>query len=333
MATYINREPSTLRSNVVETRFNQKYIGSIGTIVSLGSYLNTPGTPLDFGNLFVTPEEYIVSVRAYPFQVTKLSKVLPSTTHIWLGVEDTGIDAKTLNAPYPSLRLGTYIFREKYHSYLDYAPYTKITVWLPYVGFVELDPNEVMGKRVAFDYQFDLDSGEVTACISYITYTENVNALIKTASAKIGIDIPLGSTNAREIQKNLFTTATSIVGTSLIMPYTKGFGTAMVGLSATKQTKDVFNAFQVHYNKGNASIQGVNNLSQPQSIYIIFERNELVYSPIQTKGKPYMQMTKLGALHGYTEVERFTDSMDLGTATSDEVNLIKNYLQTGVYLP
>ena len=158
-------------------------------------------------------------------------------------------------------------------------------------------------------------------------------SVIKTASAKIGIDIPLGSTNAREIQKNLFTTATSIVGTSLIMPYTKGFGTAMVGLSATKQTKDVFNAFQVHYQKGNASIQGINALSQPQSIYIIYERNELVYSPLQTKGKPLMEMKKLSTLHGYTEIERFTDSMDFGTATSDEVNLIKNYLQTGIYLP
>ena len=331
MATTINTNPSMLRSNVVDTRFNRKYIGSVGTITTLASYLNTPGSPLDFGNLFVSPEEYIVSVRAYPFNLTKLSKVSPSTTTIKLGVEDSGVSAKTLNSPLPSLNLGTYIFKNKYNNYLDYAPYTKITVWLPYIGFVELDPNEVLGNPISFDYQFDLDSGEVTACISYVKSSRN--CLIKTASAKIGIDIPLGSTNAREIQKNLFTTATSIVGTSLIMPYTKGFGTAMVGLSATKQTKDVFNAFQVHYQKGNASIQGINALSQPQSIYIIYERNELVYSPLQTKGKPLMEMKKLSTLHGYTEVERFTDSMDFGTATSDEVNLIKNYLQTGVYLP
>ena len=55
MATTINTNPSMLRSNVVDTRFNRKYIGSVGTITTLASYLNTPGTPLDFGNLFVSP--------------------------------------------------------------------------------------------------------------------------------------------------------------------------------------------------------------------------------------------------------------------------------------
>ena len=51
----------------------------------------------------------------------------------------------------------------KYNSYLDYAPYTKAEIFLPFIGFCPLNINDIMGKSVDITYNIDLLSGVCTA--------------------------------------------------------------------------------------------------------------------------------------------------------------------------
>lgn len=332
MSTSINPNQTVLYSLISLSRFNSKYVGSALDIGLLASYLSTP--TLDFGNLFNSPNEYIVGVKAFPFDLSKLNQGTPmSTQNVHLGTEDTGIPMKVFSLVKPILHITNVAISPKYnYSYLDYAPYTKITMWLPYIGFVELDPNEVMGKVLSIDYAIDLDTGEVTGIISRIDTSQPY--VLKTEHGKIAIDIPLGSTNAREMQRNLFT-ATLGIGSSITSMATseKGFTTGGVIGGALKTTGNMFNALQVHYKKGSGSLQGLNNLPLPQSVYIIYERNNLVYSPIDTKGKPLQEQRELNELHGYTEVGAFWENLNLGTATKDEVDEIKDLMYRGIYLP
>lgn len=332
MGTKFNPNQSTYYTLLSELRFHDKYITNTLGITSLGSYLNSIATSDVFGKLFNSPQEYIVSVRAYPFDLKLLNFGTVSNQNLYLGNEDTGVEMKKFDSIKPSLHLGNVDIKPKYgYSYLDYTPYTKITMWLPYIAFVELDPNEVMGYVLSIDYAIDLDSGEVTASISRIDTDKPY--VLKTVNGKIGVDVPLGSTNAREIQKQLYSSTLGLVETAMILPFTKGFGTAMVGSQGIKATRDMFNTLQTHYTKGNGSLQGMNNFPLPQSVYIIYERNNLEYSPIETKGKPLMEQRELNEVHGYCEVAKFWEIMNFGSATKDEVDEIKNLLIGGVYLP
>lgn len=313
------------------TRFNMKYYGNLGLITNIGSYLNSV-TANQFGHLMNSPSEFLTSVKAFPFDLSELERGASGTQNIQLGIEDSGISANTFSVIKPSIHLGTYTFNEYYNNFLDYNNFTKITVFLPYIGFLQLDPNEVMGKTVSFDYAIDLDTGECTCAISVIV-SNTVKYVIKTASGKIGIDIPIGSTNAREIQKNFVNSMIGIVGGAVAMPFSKGFGVAMGVGMLTKGSKEMFNALQYHYNKSGGTIQGLNNLPLPQSIYVIYERNNAIYYPTETKGRPLQSNRKLSNVHGYCEVDRFRDDFNLGYATREELDEVKQLLQQGVFLP
>lgn len=56
-----------------------------------------------------------------------------------------------------------------YNSYLDYAPYTSISLYLPFIGQVSINTNEVMGGNIAVKYRIDFCTG---ACVAYITCTD-----------------------------------------------------------------------------------------------------------------------------------------------------------------
>lgn len=315
---------------IKDMRFNKKYFGGVGLITSLGTYLNSIPSYDDLGFLFENPSEYLVSVKAFPFDLSKLARDNTSTQNIHLGTADTGVSANVYSLIKPSLNLGTYKFelKDTTNEFLNFAPYTKLTVFLPYIGFIELDPNEVMDFTVSFDYAIDLDSGEVTCAISVIDNGEPY--VIKTAVGKIAIDIPFGSTNAREIHKQFVTSMIGQIGSSVATIGTGGKGLPSL---ISKTATGLINALQQHYNKGGSALSGMNNLPLPQSIYIIWERNEVQSDPNEYKGRPCPAPRLLSNLHGYTEIDRFSDDIDLSFASQEEIDEIKSLLQTGVYLP
>ena len=338
MGTYFN--PNQMYPLVRSTSFTKKYYGNIFVPTLLGSYLNSITSLSGLGYLFSTPSEYLLSIKAFPFDLSLLEKSIQSTSNIYLGIEDTGVEAYIFSLIKPSLNLGTYKIEPIYNSYLDYSPYTKITVYLPYIGFSELDTNEVMGHTLSFDYAIDLDSGEVTCAISNIdnlTYDENDKPdysgcyVIKTIPGKIAIDLPFGSTNARELQRQMVTSMIGI-GTGSVLTVFANEGKGLAS-SLTKSATGLVNSLQHHYHKGGGAISGLNNLALPQSIYIIREMNSVLVDPKEYKGKPLEMTGTLSDYHGFTSIDSYGSDIDLSFATRDEADEIKSLLQSGVYLP
>lgn len=60
---------------------------------------------------------------------------------------------------------GTVFIPEIYHNVLDYSPYTRIQIFLPFCGFQELNPSEVMNHNIRLQYTVDILSGR---CLSQI---------------------------------------------------------------------------------------------------------------------------------------------------------------------
>jgi hypothetical protein len=87
-------------------------------------------------------------------------------TDVVIGGIDTGVEGYAVETQFAKVDCGTAFINEYWGSYLDYSPYTKIEIYLPYIGIKELSPDNFMGKNVHVEYHVDLLTGAAVAFIS-----------------------------------------------------------------------------------------------------------------------------------------------------------------------
>lgn len=75
------------------------------------------------------------------------------------------------------------------NTFLDYAPYSKFSLYLPYVGFVDVDPNDFVGHTMGVKYHGDVVSG---AIVAYVTKDGSV---MYQYSGNCAVNLPLSSDN------------------------------------------------------------------------------------------------------------------------------------------
>lgn len=106
---------------------------------------------------------------------------------------------------------GTVTVPRYFHNYngldfLDYSPYTTHQLYIPYIGFVDIDANEFAGAILDIKYGIDLSSGILTA------YILRNNIMVNSYSQNISIDLPIGGGSFNEISKKWLSSAISFVG-------------------------------------------------------------------------------------------------------------------------
>lgn len=89
------------------------------------------------------------------------------------------------------------IYIEEYgRNCFDYDPYTKIQLFLPYIGFVSLKTDEVMGKNLKVEYMCDALSGDCIAFVSTQVVPQGlrppVNVVIGSYTGNVAVQIPIG---------------------------------------------------------------------------------------------------------------------------------------------
>lgn len=188
------------------TSGTKKYVCSASTINSLQSFLNVSYTPdnvnfiADFKG--TNPADYIVSIQRYPFPLSHLS----STASILIGGVDTALTANPLESElYQAQRIfdfGSISIPEYYGDFRDYE--SKITLFLPFIGSVELDPRLFIGHLLSIDYLIDYDTGSIAAEIQRDGLT------IETKTAHISITIPFFAANMGQYQNALAQTEFAI---------------------------------------------------------------------------------------------------------------------------
>ena len=158
--------PSTPALNLSLNHFISAYVPSINDINDLadwiwGNYDKFDSTKV-LGKIFTEPMESILSLHMLPF--TPASSTAIAVT---IGNFATGLTMKPLTLQFTDIDCGSLSFTEFWGNYLDYNPYTKIVLCLPFVGQVDLDADEVMGKSVSVKYRVDNLTGAFV-CFVYI---------------------------------------------------------------------------------------------------------------------------------------------------------------------
>lgn len=140
--------------------------------------------------LFNETADALVSLMCFPFNISTLPGVSLVDGDIIAGNLNTGIPARVLGSPYVSINWGLVTLNEYWGNFLDYAPHTKLELYLPWsTGFVPLDPHQCVPGSVSVTTNIDLQKG---------TCTHNVfagNAVLGVYEGQCGYEIPLLASN------------------------------------------------------------------------------------------------------------------------------------------
>lgn len=95
------------------------------------------------------------------------------------------------NTTAPIVTIGSYKFAKEYNSFADYAPYTDVKLYLPFVGVVPIDTNLFMGSgggetaTLNIKAQYDLQSGLITYFIM------RNKTMISSVSGHMAVEVPI----------------------------------------------------------------------------------------------------------------------------------------------
>lgn len=292
----------------------------------------TDGTLTGFSitGLFQNTNDYVVSVIYYPILLTSLC-TYGTVENITIGKESANIQAYPVTEQKQYIQLGTFTVSRALHNYLDYAPYTKITLEIPYFEPIDLEPRYVYGHTNYIYFAFDMASGHATI------YIYDGSKIIASKSAQLGIVVPMGKTNEQEQQRNNILQAISVIGSIGTLAYGGATGNGLAiagGIALTSKTAVTTIQNNVDTIKGYTGMQGNRDgLCVEKTIRLIVEKPIVVSEPdINLKGKPSMINTALSNLEGYTEVGTIHFDPKGNKIYQDEISEIVALLKGGVVL-
>lgn len=303
--------------------------------------------------------ECVQSILYYPFDVSAhdITHVVHSDT--WkIGWSDDLFSADAISNQYDrKFDMGEYTINEYYGTFMDYAPYTSIDIWLPYIGYKSLDTDSVMNKTLRVVYYVDFADGLCTA----VLFADGQP--INTYTGQIAIPIPVTARDSAAKFRNVADAVMSAVtgvnkATSAIMTEAAGAIAGGSGAAAKSAAKSAAN--NISMVGGAIDIQGQligdavgvagslmqqartvtygtvgseNWLYMPQRVHLKFTRTRTATPSGYTNiiGYPTTYTGTVGSFAGgflkCKKVEGVCPS-----ATADEMAEITNLLQAGVYV-
>ena len=238
------------------------YITNYTGISQLAAWLNTADfTDKNSSGLFSTnPSQYILSVDYYPIDLNDAGILgLSTTPDVYIG--DATYTVGSFHKFYRSTVAGGYdlldcgsidLTKLTKNDYVNYAPFSRAQIFLPMCGFNDIDIDIIVGHSVKVYLAIDFDSGKGTY---YLDRDDNTLIMIK--DCKIGIDIPIGSSNANEKARNnlmIGLTALTGLGGSLIAGLANPVAGVMAGIGTAVSTiKGAINANVTDFKAGTTS--------------------------------------------------------------------------------
>lgn len=264
-----------------------------------------------FKKIFADPMQAILGLSIVPVNIPVIA-----SRPVKVGNISTDVNLGVAGSQYIEVDCGTLDIKEFWGAYLDYDPYTKAEIYLPYIGTHPLAVDDIMGKPVHVVYHVDILSG---ACCAYVKCGGSV---LYSFVGQCASSIPITGDN----WTNVINGALSIAGSIGTMVATGGASapTAIPGIAAT-----AINSFKPTVEKSGA-MGGTGGLMGVQTPYIILTRPRQALPRDQDKytGYPSYITENLADLEGYTEVEHI--HLENVPATESELSEIETLLKSGV---
>lgn len=256
---------------------------------------------------------------------------------------------------YTEINCGSIVIPEFWKNYLDYSPYSKAMIYLPFIGIQELNVDDIVGHAVNVTYRVDSYSG---ACIAMITVARNgYSNTVYQFSGNCSVQVPIAggsqaAIRAAQIAASAYQNAYHVAGLAgLAGGIASGVGSLLnlnmggalgglvngLGSYATNQAQGKANAISQTVS-AKSSVQHSGTFGESfgamgnKKPYLIIRR------PIQVQvtnyneeyGFPAHKMVYIGNCTGYIRVREV--HVTSATATDAEKMNIEQLLKAGVYI-
>lgn len=326
------------------TGFVSLYAPTQAQLKSLASYMWSN----DFVDLFVklieNPYESIISIKNVCSDFST-----GGSTNIILGNVDTGIQANEITQPYQQIDCGTINLTRYFGNFLDFNPYTSIKIYLPFIGFRELDVDEVMGASLHLYYNIDLLTG---SCVALINVTKsisgtNLNSVLYQYDGMIATEIPVTGADYSQVVSAIIKGVASVGASIGITAATGGTGaaggatllrgalsseasTAIGTAVAVNSAVDMVSSkINVQHGGSLGGSMGALATKQPYVIiHRVIPKNPTNYAKLH--GIPSNAYKTLSSLKGFTKMQDIQIKSTIGSV--DETEEIKQLLLEGVVI-
>lgn len=267
--------------------------------------------------LISNPLDYIVGLNIIPSQGLSVG----TAQEIRFGFTNSGVSMPRLTSQYFTVDCGSLSFDTVCgNTFLDYAPYSKFSIYLPYIGVKDVDANDFVGHTISVMYRGDVVTGGVTA------YILKDGTTMYQYSGCCALNVPLSADSWGTTISGAVQIATSIVA-GAVSGGSAGATMAMAkGASSVASNPSMLSPQVAHSGavSGSAGFMGV------QYPFVIREavRFHSTDGFNTVSGYPDYTFRKLSTVFGYTEV------LDVHLhdipATSGEITEIETLLKGGV---
>ena len=285
--------------------------------------------------LWQNPGEYIVDCTYYPVNPDLLG-LMSVSEDIPIGNILSGVHGYLYpDTAKPYHFAGSVKLEPYYNSYLDYAPYTSVDIYIPYIGIRPLDVSRITGHTLLLAYSFDFSTRQITAHLGLdgdmTAAGGSLGNALDSFTGAFGISFPFSGTQNNAVALNVLQQTTGAI--SSLGAMVGGVATGNIAAIAGGAIGAV-NTLQ----HGNLSPEVYGNLTPtaglyaPQQPFLIINR-PITAEPADFKNKQGYASCYSGAVSEFSGFLQCAavDMPSAGTMTVAEQTEIKQLLLGGIY--
>lgn len=305
-----NEETELKPPNILNVKyFTRVYKLTPAQVEQLRGYLWSDDFITNLPKLFSDPFSALIGIQAVPLDITG------NEVDVHIGTLNTGVNGVHVRDYYNTIDLGAIDITEYWQSFLDYQPYTRLKLFLPYIGIVDLPTDQFMNQSIGIKYRIDVLSG---ACIAVISNSTNI---ICQFTGNCATKMPISASDHSSIISNSLVGLTAVAGnvaTGNVAGTVASSANVMLGLKEKIQIS--------------GSLSTNHGILVNDTPYLMIERptSDIPAGYGALKGFTSNISLKLSACSGFTKVSDI--KLDGISATDEEKTELLALLQTGVYL-
>lgn len=290
---------------------------------SFGAWLWGSPFLTNIGKLFQNPIEGVISLHK-----VFAPPVDSGSGNIVVGTLDSGVASATINQQYVEVDCGSVTLSEDFGNVFDYDPYTKVALYLPFIGIVPLNVADVMRSTINVKYGVDVFTG---ACIAMVSVSRDGNdATLYQYSGNCAVHYPLSNVQQSQLLSGLITVAAGIgaivASGGAAAPAVSGAASAA---GAASGASGILSALHTNVGRsgGFSANAGAMGIKVP---YLIIERPQTKVAETFPRliGYPTNYSIKLGDCSNHVVVKHV--HVEGINATESELEQIESLLKTGV---
>lgn len=309
--------------------FVQLYNPTTSELQALGGYLWSKDFLDNIAKIFQDPMDLIITLNVVP-----CSPPIFNTSRVYIGSLDTHVDMQRVSSEYVAVNCGRVTIPEYYGSALDYAPHTKISLLLPFVGVVPLNADECSNSTLEVQYNISVFTGNAMCFVKVTKFDAqgtNGNGSVG-AMSNVLYSYPCQISNTIEISsKNysqFYSTVIGGIGKTALSAVTSG-GSKALGEGAQSAINTMASKPTIERSGGASGTAGILGERIPK---VIIERPIQSYPSNfnQYQGLPSNITATVGSLRGFTKFEKV--EMKGLKCTQNDIDEIETLLKEGIYI-